>query len=128
MESKDCLFCDSGQMEPRTVFETNHFFVILDNFPVTMGHALIISKRHVPDIFELNLAEQMDFWEALDKTKEYLEEEYYPDGYNGGFNAGEVAGQTVFHFHYHIFSRYKNDVENPRGGIRNFKKSLVAYD
>ena len=34
-------------------------------------------------------------------------------------NSGEVAGQTVFHCHIHLIPRRKNDVDNPRGGVRN---------
>jgi diadenosine tetraphosphate (Ap4A) HIT family hydrolase len=56
-----------------------------------------------------------------------LDHEHHPDGYNVGVNCGEVAGQTIFHLHIHLIPRYKGDVENPRGGIRNFKKALVPY-
>ena len=40
-------------------------------------------------------------------------------GFNIGINSGKEAGQTVFHMHIHLIPRYKNDVDNPRGGIRN---------
>jgi diadenosine tetraphosphate (Ap4A) HIT family hydrolase len=40
-------------------------------------------------------------------------------GFNIGINEGESAGQTVSHCHIHLMPRRKNDVENPRGGIRH---------
>ena len=42
-----------------------------------------------------------------------------PNGYNIGMNCGESAGQTVMHFHCHVIPRYKDDMDNPRGGIRH---------
>ena len=42
-----------------------------------------------------------------------------PDGENHGINKGFAAGQSIFHLHWHIIPRYKGDVENPRGGVRN---------
>ena len=51
--------------------------------------------------------------------KDYLKEKYSPDGFNIGVNNGEDAGQTVFHAHIHVIPRYKGDVPNPRGGVRN---------
>ena len=53
------------------------------------------------------------------RKEEYLKEKYNPNGFNVGINSGEYAGQTVFHMHIHLIPRYKNDVENPRGGVRN---------
>ena len=54
----------------------------------------------------------------IDKSKELIEKNHSPDGYNIGMNCGESAGQTVMHFHCHVIPRYKGDMDNPRGGIR----------
>lgn len=122
-----CLFCQIFSEEYRTLFATRHFFVIFDAFPVGRGHMLIISKRHVKDVFGLELDEWDDLLRAFFRAKRYLAEKFNPDGYNMGINCGETAGQTVFHLHIHIIPRYKGDVKNPRGGIRNFKKPLAKY-
>ncbi|MFH1620698.1 MAG: HIT family protein [Patescibacteria group bacterium] len=122
-----CLFCNSREMEPRVLIDMNYWFMILDDSPVNKGHALIILKRHYPDIFNLSRAEWIELEEIIERAKEYLDDEFHPDGYNLGVNCGEAAGQTIFHLHIHLIPRYKDDVENPRGGIRNFKKALVAY-
>lgn len=49
------------------------------------------------------------------------------DGYNIGVNVGTAAGQTIFHMHVHVIPRYNGDVQDPRGGVRKIKKSLVPY-
>ncbi len=128
MENKDCLFCDSQQMEPRIILDGRYWFVIKDNYPVGKGHLLIILRRHHPDIFGLSRAEWEDLQDVFERAKKYLDKEFNPDGYNIGVNCGQPAGQTVFHLHIHLIPRYCGDVENPRGGIRNFKKPLVPYE
>lgn len=126
MES-GCCFCDSEQMESRTILKGRHWFVIPDNYPVGRGHALIILNRHHPDMFNLSWPEWKELQDIIEHTEKYLNEEFHPDGYNLGVNCGQVAGQTVFHLHIHLIPRYVGDVEHPRGGIRNFKKPLVEY-
>ena len=127
MENKDCVFCDSEQMELRSILVGRYWFVIRDNYPVGLGHALIILKRHYPDMFGLSKPEWEELRDITERAKENWEHEHIPDGYNLGVNCGAAAGQTVFHLHIHLIPRYKGDVENPRGGIRNFKKPLVEY-
>lgn len=127
MESGACLFCNSEQMKLRKILDGRYWFMILDNFPVNKGHALIVLKRHHPDIFLLSWPEWKDLQDILEQAKIYLDFEYHSDGYNIGVNSGEAASQTIFHLHIHLIPRYSGDTENPRGDIRNFKKP-VAYD
>ena len=103
----------------KRIFENSVGFVIYDKFAVSKGHCLIIPKREYPDYFESTDEEIIGLNKLLFQTREYLKEKYNPDGFNVGINSGEYAGQTVFHMHIHLIPRYKNDVENPRGGVRN---------
>lgn len=125
MESS-CPFCDNNQIAWRTVMGTKHFLVILDKFPVNKGHMLIISKRHVIDVFSMNDNEWKDLETVITRIKMILDRTYKPDGYNIGMNCGEAAGQTVPHLHVHLIPRYKGDVENPIGGIRNFMPGKMS--
>lgn len=90
-----------------------------DRFPVSPGHTLIVTRRHVPTGFELDEAERQELWRALDLVKTSLDREFHPDGYNVGFNVDEAAGQTVMHFHLHVIPRCRGDVGDPRGGVRH---------
>lgn len=119
-----CAFCNIEKGREK-VLETEYFFVILDRAPVNPGHALVISKRHTDNLFELNTEEWADMQTAIAETKKYLDGKFNPDAYNVGINNGEVAGQTVMHLHVHVIPRYKGDVKNPRGGIRNFKDPIT---
>lgn len=113
-----CLFCEIQKESSRFLFENELFFALLDQFPVSLGHALIIPKRHTPHYFELTKEEVLASYEAIQSVKKILDETYHPDGYNIGMNAGASAGQTIFHLHIHLIPRYEGDVENPRGGVR----------
>lgn len=112
---------DFTKIDPnRILFQDDYFFIIKDNFPVSPGHCLIISKKVRTDYFSLNESECEALYRAIDKAKEIIESEHLkPDGYNIGMNCGEAAGQTVMHFHCHVIPRYKGDMENPKGGVRH---------
>ena len=92
--------------------------VVLDGYPVSRGHTLVIPKRHVGSFFELEGNERDDILSMLDQAKTHLNAEYAPDGYNIGINDGPAAGQTVPHLHVHLIPRYRGDQDDPRGGVR----------
>jgi len=121
----DCLFCDVATISK--VLENQSYYAIYDKYPINPGHLLIISKRHIPDLFSLDESEFKHLYEIMNHAKKMLDIKYKPDGYNVGVNCGEAAGQTIFHFHLHVIPRYKNDAEDPRGGIRNIKKPVECY-
>ena len=101
------------------VLENEFCYAIFDGFPVSEGHMLVVPKREVPLIFDLNKDEYIGCFELVAEVKNFLQKKFNPDGFNIGINCNASAGQTVFIAHIHIIPRYKGDVDNPRGGIRN---------
>jgi len=91
---------------------------VWDAYPVSDGHALIITKQHVPTWFDASREEQTELLSALAIAREAISSKHRPDGFNIGVNIGEAAGQTVPDLHVHLIPRYKNDVVDPRGGDR----------
>tara|TARA_Y100001951_G_C11270209_1_gene258241 strand:+ start:205 stop:546 length:342 start_codon:yes stop_codon:yes gene_type:complete len=91
---------------------------ILDGYPISPGHTLIIPKRHVASYFELLSSERDDLWDLVEQAKAILDKQFSPDSYNVGFNDGPAAGQTINHCHIHLIPRYAGDVADPRGGLR----------
>ena len=96
-------------------------FAIFDQFPVSPGHALVVTKRAVATWFEASAAEQAALMELVNVVRSKLEVQLdpRPDGYNVGFNSGDAAGQTVPHVHIHVIPRYRGDMDDPRGGVRH---------
>lgn len=114
---KDCIFCNFDNLN---ILATNNlFFVKMDDNPVSPGHALIIPKKHLISFFDMETDELNNLFELIKETKKILNEKFKPDGYNIGVNQGKAAGQTLEHLHIHLIPRYKDDVENPIGGVRN---------
>ncbi len=111
----DCPFCPAPTP---LVFEDDLVAAFADAFPVSVGHTLIVPKRHVETYFEATSDERAAIWAAVDAVKAHLDAEHRPDGYNVGFNAGVAAGQTVMHVHVHVIPRYRGDMDDPRGGVR----------
>ncbi|GAB2617366.1 HIT domain-containing protein [Belliella aquatica] len=117
-KSEDCIFCHPNK-GTELITESATAFAIYDKFPVNEGHALIIPKRHCSSYFDLTFKEQSACIFMLNHVKLMLQEKFQPDGFNVGINIGDSGGQTIMHAHIHLIPRYKDDVDNPVGGIRN---------
>lgn len=123
---QDCIFCQTPESE--ISFENEYIYEKEDRYPVTPGHRLIISKRHVSDATDLTPIELQHMFDCLKKTTAKLKlDDPSILGFNTGFNIGQSAGQTVMHTHLHVIPRRKNDVENPRGGIRGVIPGKADY-
>ena len=118
---KECPFCNLDITTTSNLLFNNDVSISFeDKFPVVKGHTLIVPKRHVPSFFDLTIKEKTECLLMLDEVrKHWLQIDKTITGFNVGFNDGIDAGQTIFHCHIHVMPRRKNDVSNPRGGIRN---------
>lgn len=124
--NENCPFCNPDS-DRELIVETATMFAMYDKFPVNEGHALIIPKRHIANYFELSVKEQYGYLLVLNKVKEIITKRYQPDGFNIGINIGEYAGQTINHVHIHLIPRYKNDVSDPKGGVRGVIPTKQNY-
>lgn len=111
MMKENCIFCKiaNGEIPSRTLYEDEHFRVILDLGPATRGHALILPKNHADDLYELPEETASSVLVLAKKMIEKMTEKLQCDGFNLVQNNKEVAGQTVKHFHMHLIPRYKGD-------------------
>ena len=116
MTERPCPFCTLPDM--RVVSQNEHAVVVLDAYPVTLGHSLVIPKRHVGSFFETTPSERLALLTLLDHAKVRANAAHHPAGYNIGVNDGSAAGQTVPHLHIHLIPRYLGDQPDPRGGVR----------
>ena len=124
MQPQSCVFCE--QNRPKVAVNT-HSFAILDAYPVSPGHSLIIPNRHVRTVLELSNAEYAACFDLVRAVCEILRQEHRVADFNIGANCGAIAGQTVMHAHIHVIPRYAGDVADPRGGIRNIVPGRGPY-
>lgn len=122
---KPCLFC--GSFPGQILAEDPVAFAKEDVHPVSLGHTLIIPRRHVVTLFETTEKERLAMLRLIDKAKKILDKDYEPDGYNIGINSGKAAGQSVMHLHIHLIPRYLGDRRDPRGGVRWVLPKKAVY-
>ncbi|MBI9009399.1 MAG: HIT family protein [Tenericutes bacterium] len=122
-----CLLCERYDKKVSILYENETVFVIYDGYPVSEGHCLIVSKRHITDYFEASDKELRDIEIAIKHMKEYLDKAFKPDGYNIGMNCGKAAGQSIMHLHIHLIPRYHSDCFNPKGGVRGVIPGKQKY-
>jgi diadenosine tetraphosphate (Ap4A) HIT family hydrolase len=121
---KECIFC-APQRE--ILAENAGAIAVFDTFPVSRGHALVLPRRHVATIWELDEEAYVQCFRLVRQLQPLLAGRFSPDGFNVGVNCGEAAGQSVWHAHIHVIPRYAGDVANPRGGVRHVIPLKAAY-
>lgn len=120
MEKDYCLFCDRDNKEKHEIILENDFcYARWDNFPVSKGHLEIVPKIHISSFFDVDDKQLAKLYSLIKEAKELVQNKYNPDGYNIGVNEGVSAGRTIPHLHIHLIPRYKGDVSDPMGGVRN---------
>lgn len=113
MDNK-CIFCRiiGNEIPSATLYEDEDFRVILDISPAAKGHTIIITKKHIENLFEMDSDTASKALVVATKVAKALKNELNCDGLNMLQNNGTAAGQSVFHFHIHLIPRYNNDSVN----------------
>ncbi len=85
-------------------------FVILNLYPYTSGHVLVLPRRAVATLDGLTVEESTELWETVRRTVATVEAVYRPEGMNVGVNLGRAAGAGVpDHLHVHVVPRWHGD-------------------
>lgn len=107
----DCLFCDiiGKKKEAHIIYEDNSVVAFLDVFPCATGHTLVVPRRHMETIIEMQDTEIGFFWKGVRTVTLLLLEKLSPHGFTIGINHGKVSGQAIEHMHVHIIPRYEGD-------------------
>lgn len=120
-----CIFCHTAN--EKLVVENDLAQAVYDTFPVSPGHTLIVPRRHATTIWDLTDEEYRACFALVREARVILEARHECDAFNLGVNCGEAAGQSVWHAHIHLIPRYKGDVPDPRGGVRNIIPHKAHY-
>jgi histidine triad (HIT) family protein len=108
---KNCPFCKMSEdkSDHVVVLEDEDIMVIMDLYPATPGHLLILPKRHIETIYEMPPDLGAHIMATAILMAKAIREKLSPDGLNLIQANEAAAGQTVPHFHLHIVPRYRND-------------------
>lgn len=107
----DCIFCKiaNGEIPSATVYEDEDFRAILDIAPAAFGHVIILPKKHMPNLFEIDEEVAAKALKVASKIAKAQVKALGCDGINLLQNNGTAAWQSVFHLHIHLIPRYEND-------------------
>lgn len=110
----ECVFCRLGREEVSeasgVLYQGERTFVTLNAFPYGSGHLLIVPRRHVAGLGDLEDAEYEEFFWTLRTMVRALEEAYGADGMNIGMNLGLAGGAGIpKHLHGHALPRWNGD-------------------
>ena len=132
----ECVFCrilasDWTDEETHVVWRGERCVAVLNAYPYTSGHLMVMPARHVPEIEDLDDAEHAELWRAVTAAVVALKAAYGPDGINMGANLGRAGGAGVpGHFHVHVLPRWEGDTNfmTTVAGTRVMPESLDDTD
>jgi histidine triad (HIT) family protein len=111
LTDKDCPLCKIGkhELDHVAVLEDTDILAVMDLYPATPGHVLVLPKQHIETIYEMPAGLGAHLMTTAIKVAKAIKEKLSPDGMNLIQSNEAAAGQTVPHFHLHIVPRYKGD-------------------
>ena len=108
MTLADCIFCDiiNGKLPCHLIHKDDNHIVILDRYPIDIGHSLIITKKPYEKLTDMNIEEIMDLFSKIPKIIGAIIKATKADGFSIAQNNGKAAKQIIPHVHVHIIPRY----------------------
>jgi ATP adenylyltransferase len=113
-EKQNCIFCDAAKRQDDSVTLVVHrgvsSFAILNRFPYTSGHLMIVPFKHTAEISGLDAATLTEIMQMAQRVENAFKSLYKPDGMNFGMNLGRAAGAGIAgHVHLHALPRWIGD-------------------
>src|ERR1700694_5416310 len=108
-----CFLCTAAAADApddaHVVEQTALTITVLNRFPYSSGHVMVVPRRHAPDILSLTPDEGSAVFSGTQRAVQALNAALHPGGYNIGLNQGAVAGASIEHFHLHVVPRWGGD-------------------
>lgn len=131
-----CIFCDiiNGKLPCHLIYKDNNHIVILDKYPIDIGHSLIITKKPYEKLTDMSVEEIAELFSKIPKIVNAIIKATKADAFSIAQNNGKAAKQIIPHVHVHIIPRYNatgtlwtqrkvmenNDLDELAQKIRNF--------
>ena len=113
-KSEGCIFCaalaQQNDRETLILYRGRHAFVMLNKYPYSNGHLLVVPYAHTADLSTLDADTHGELMALLARAIEWLKTASRPEGFNAGLNLGKAGGAGVAaHLHFHIVPRWSGD-------------------
>jgi ATP adenylyltransferase len=130
-EKEGCVFCEAQGMpdgpDNLILYRGQQAFVILNRYPYTSGHLMVVPYTHEASLEGLQPDERAEMMELTTQIMSLLSKEYNAQGFNIGVNIGEAAGAGIIeHVHLHAVPRWTGDTNfmSTLGGTRVLPETL----
>lgn len=109
-----CLFCEmpkeGADEKNRILYRGKHCFVVINLYPYSNGHVMVVCNRHVEHFSDLSEDEGAEVMALLSRCERAILDAYQPGGINVGVNLGRSAGAGILgHLHIHLVPRWHGD-------------------
>jgi ATP adenylyltransferase len=113
-KASGCIFCDLPKLgddaQARIVYRGQDCYVILNSYPYTSGHVMVVPFAHLDELQKLPVQAAHEMMDLGQRMERVLRKIYKPDGMNLGMNIGKAAGAGVAgHIHLHVLPRWVAD-------------------
>lgn len=113
-KTADCIFCelpkDGDDKKARIVYRGKTCYLVLNTFPYTPGHVMIVPYVHLDELQKLPQEAAHEMMDLSQRMEQVLRSLYRPDGVNMGMNIGQAAGAGIAgHIHMHVLPRWVAD-------------------
>jgi histidine triad (HIT) family protein len=114
MPSADCLFCKivAGSISSYKIYEDEKVYAFLDIYPQSLGHTLIIPKKHSKNILDIDVEDLVATNQVAQKLAKAYQTILGADGFVLKSHHNKIAGQEVDHFHLHLLPKYQDNSKN----------------
>ncbi len=129
MKDDNCIFCKilAGEIPAAKIFEDDDVLAFMDAMPQSQGHALVIPKNHMPDVFGLDVQTLHKVIDATQRLAKAAKAAFKADGIMLVQFNGASAGQSVFHVHFHVIPRFEGVPIKMHGRDWADKDELLAH-
>lgn len=109
-----CVFChataSADDRQNLVIYRGKFSFVILNRYPYTSGHLMVVPYQHQPSLELLDGGTRAEMMELASRSIQVLQTVYHPQGFNLGINIGAAGGAGILeHVHFHIVPRWVGD-------------------
>ena len=108
-----CFFCkklkEKKSKKNLILYQGEYVFVVMNKYPYTNGHLMVVPKRHCLNLEQLDNNELKELFDLLKASTQVLKTNLRPHGFNIGMNIGKVGGAGEDHLHLHIVPRWTGD-------------------
>jgi histidine triad (HIT) family protein len=130
MQDPNCVFCKiiAGKISTRVIMENEKAMALLDAFPLSAGHTLVIPKLHYAKVQEMSQQDAMAVFEIIWKVAGAVEAGSQVNASTIAIHNGSEAGQEIPHMHAHIVPRKRDDGAGPIHSMFKIRPKLSPQE